>query len=204
MPATSSTTTTTSPSALGSVLLGRFKAGEDTTFIAQYAIHTAASSALASLTIAQQPPNSLFKGTSTEGSFEVLTTNGTTYGCEVPASGSAVCYPVADFATYASMLKIFQPKNYLPYFEAAAAAKGVHVTYSSKTLAGLSLSCLSVSRMSSAVTSGEFCITSQGVLAYASWTGATAMESGSFYITSFSTDVPAGTFTLPATVTTMP
>jgi hypothetical protein len=203
-PAASSTTTTTSASSKGSALLGKFQSGEHATFIATYKISTAASSALTSLTIAQQSPNSLFKGTSSEGSFEVLTTGGKTYGCEIPASGSATCMPVAEFGTYAAMLKIFQSSNYLPYFEAAAAAKGVHVTFSTKTLADIALSCLSVSRMTSAVTSGEFCVTAQGVLAYASWTGATAMESGSFYITSFSTSVPAGEFTLPATPTSIP
>jgi hypothetical protein len=47
-------------------------------------------------------------------------------------------------------------------------------------------------------------VTAQGVLGYVSWTGATAATSGSFEITSYSTSVPAGEFTLPATPTKLP
>jgi hypothetical protein len=104
----------------------------------------------------------------------------------------------------ADLFALYQPNYYLPYFEAAAKAEGAQVSYSSKSVNGLSLSCVSVTGAKNETGTGTFCVTSQGVLGYVSWTGATASQAGSFEITSFSTSVPAGEFTLPATPTKIP
>jgi hypothetical protein len=104
----------------------------------------------------------------------------------------------------ADLFALYQPNYYLPYFQAAAKAAGGQVSYSSKSVNGLSLSCVSVTGATNEKGTGTFCVTSQGVLGYVSWTGTTAADAGSFEITSFSTTVPAGEFTLPATPTTIP
>ena len=78
------------------------------------------------------------------------------------------------------------------------------VSYSSKSVNGLSLSCISVTGAKGEKGTGTFCVTPQGVLGYVSWTGTTGSQAGSFEITSFSTSVPADEFTLPATPTKLP
>jgi hypothetical protein len=102
------------------------------------------------------------------------------------------------------LFALYEPNKYLPYFQAAANAQGAHTSYSSMTLNGYSLSCLSVTGAPNETGTGKFCVTAQGVLGYVQWTGAKASQGGSFEITNYSTSVPANEFTLPATPTTVP
>jgi hypothetical protein len=200
-----STTTSTAPGGKsGSALLDLFKSGQHVTFAATYKV-SGASGSLSSLTLAQQSPNLLFKGSTSSGTFELITTGAKSYICSQTAgawtcfsSGTATANPEAE------LFALYEPKTYLPEFQAAANAAGGHATFSSKTVNGFSLSCLSVSGVPGENGSGTFCMTSQGVLGYVSWTGAKASESGSFEITSYSATVPASDFTLPATPTKIP
>ncbi|MGO9334737.1 MAG: hypothetical protein ACLQCU_11945 [Acidimicrobiales bacterium] len=201
--APSSSTTTTTPSGLsGSALLGKFKSGESATFVATYKF-TSTTQELTSLTMARQGSDSLFEGTTSSSNFELVTTGGKTYICTTPTGGSATCYD--ETGTASSLAEIFDAyssSTYLPYFQEAASASGGHATYSSKTVNGISLSCVSVSNADG--NAGTFCVTAQGVLGYVSWTGTTSTDSGSFELESYSTSVPSDEFTLPATPTTIP
>jgi hypothetical protein len=204
--ASSSTTTTTSAGASGSGLLSKFQSGEQATFVATYKVTSGASKSLTSLTIAQQPPDSLFGGTSSSGNFELITLGKKGYICSGQSSGGTggMCLSEGAAASEADLFKIYEPNFYLPYFQAAAKASGGQVSYSSKTVNGISLSCISVTGAAGEKGTGTFCVTDQGVLGYVAWTGATASDNGSFEITSYSTSVPANEFTLPATPTTIP
>ena len=204
--ASSSTTTTTSAGASGSGLLSKFQSGEQATFVATYKVTSGASKSLTSLTIAQQPPDSLFGGTSSSGNFELITLGKKGYICSGQSSGGTggMCLSEGAAASEADLFKIYEPNFYLPYFQAAAKASGGQVSYSSKTVNGISLSCISVTGAAGEKGTGTFCVTGQGVLGYVAWTGATASDNGSFEITSYSTSVPANEFTLPATPTTIP
>ena len=81
--------------------------------------------------------------------------------------------------------------------QAEAATKGYSITFSSGNYAGQSTKCANVTGHG---TSGKYCVTAQGILAYVSSNG------GSFSLTSYSSSVPASDFALPAgaTVQTLP
>ena len=202
--ANSTTTTTTSSGSSGSSLLSKFQSGEHATFIATYKITSGSSKSLTSLTIAEQPPDSLFGGTTTTGTFKLITLGTKSYICSGAAGSGAACFSEAAAGSLAGLFALYQPNYYLPYFQAAAKANGAQVSYSSKSVNGFSLSCVTVAGATNEKGTGTFCVTDQGVLGYVSWTGATAASAGSFEITSYSTTVPSGEFTLPATPTTIP
>ncbi len=202
--APSSTTTTPSGGLSGSSLLSKFQSGEHATFIATYKITSGGSKSLTSLTIAEQPPDSLFGGTTGSGTFKLITLGSKSYICTGGAGSGATCFSEAAEASLADLFALYEPNYYLPYFQAAAKAQGAQVSYSSKSVNGFSLSCVAVTGATNEKGTGTFCVTDQGVLGYVSWTGATAADAGSFEITSYSTTVPSGEFTLPATPTTIP
>jgi len=186
-------------------LLGRFKSGEHATFIASYKITSGAQS-LTTLTLAQQPPNQLIKAVTSSETFELVTIGDKSYVCsgQDSAGNGGMCLSEAKSNPDAALFAIYEPSKYLPYFEAAAQAAGAKATISSKSVNGISLRCISVSGIAGQSGSGTYCVTDQGILGYASWTGATAADSGSFEISSYSTSVPSNEFTLPATPTTIP
>ena len=199
-----STTSTVPGGKSGSTLLNLFKSGEHVTFTATYKV-TGTSGALSSLTLAQESPNLLFKGATSSGTFELVTLGAKSYICSQTA-GAWTCFTLGSGTSIpeADLFALYEPKTYLPEFQAAASAAGGHATYSTKTVNGYSLSCLSASGVPGENGSGTFCVTAQGVLGYVSWTGAKASDSGSFEITSYSTSVPASDFSLPATPTKIP
>ena len=204
--AAASSTTTTSAGASGSGLLSKFQAGQQATFIATYKVTSGTSTSLTSLTIAQQGSDSLFGGTSSSGKFELVNLGKKSYICSGQTSSGTggMCLSEGAAASEADLFKMYEPGYYLPYFQAAAKASGGQVSYSSKSVNGISLSCVSVTDPTGKTGTGTFCVTDQGVLGYVAWTGATAADNGSFEITSYSTSVPASEFTLPATPTTIP
>jgi hypothetical protein len=181
-----------------------FKSGQHVTFTATYKI-TSASKSLSSLTLAQQGSDTLFKGTTSSGTFELITLGTKSYICS-QSNSTWSCFSSGTGTTNpeAALFALYEPSTYLPEFQAAASAAGGHASYSTKTVNGYQLSCLSVSGVPGENGSGTFCVTSAGVLGYVAWTGAKASESGSFEISSYSTSVPASEFTLPATPTKLP
>lgn len=197
---TSSTTTTAPTNSAASSLLDKFQSSEHATFIATYKL-TSASHSLSSLTIAQQSPDEVFEGTSATGSFQLFTLGTKSYVCSKSAATTS-CFGTSAATSETELFAAYEPGTYLPYFEAAAAAAGAHTTTSSKTVNGFSLSCVTASGLKGETGTGTFCVTSQGVLGYVSWTGTS--DSGNFEIESYSTTIPAGEFTLPAKPTTVP
>jgi hypothetical protein len=200
---TTAPTTTTSASSLAVALLGKFHSGEHATFIASYRVTSAATNELTTLTIAQQSPNQLFEGSEKSGTFELITLGAKSYIC-TKSSGTSTCFSSAAASSEADLFALYEPSKYLPYFQAAASAAGGHTSVSTKSVNGYSLSCITVSGAANENGTGTFCVTSQGVLGYVAWTGTKATDGGSFEITNYSTSVPAGEFTLPATPTTLP
>ena len=200
----SGSTTTTSGSSLGASFLGKFQSGAHATFTATYKITSGSSaSKLSSLTIAQQSPNSLFKGVSGGSTFEFLSIGTKSYLCSQTA-GKWICLNGGKSNPEASLLTVYQPGAYLPYVQAAAKAHGATATYSTKSVNGFSLSCVSVTGAKGEQGTGTFCVTAQGVLGYVAWSGNTPANSGSFEITDYSTSVPGSDFTLPAKPTSIP
>ena len=140
-----STTSTVPGGKSGSTLLNLFKSGEHVTFTATYKV-TGTSGSLSSLTLAQESPNLLFKGATSSGTFELVTLGAKSYICSQTA-GAWTCFTLGSGTSIpeADLFALYEPKTYLPEFQAAASAAGGHATYSTKTVNGYSLSCLSVS-----------------------------------------------------------
>lgn len=199
---TSSTTTTTSTNSSLLTTLGKFKSGEHATFAATYKVTTTGSAdKLTGLTIAQQSPDSLFKVDSSTGTFELITIGAKTYLCALTA-GKWTCLNGGKSDPEAALFDFYEPGTYLPEVEAAVKAQGAQATYSTKTVNGFPLSCISVTGAKGEKGTGTFCVTAEGALGYVSY--ASASGSGSFEITSFATSVPSADFTLPAKVTSLP
>jgi len=192
----STTTSTTSAGALGSAFLGKFQSGEHLTFTATYKITSSnGTDKLTSLTIAQQSPNQLFRAVTSTGTFEFLTIGTKSYLCSQTA-GKWICLNGGKSLPEADLFAVYEPGTYLPLVQAAA-KDGAHATYSTKTVNGFPLQCVTVTGATGQKGTGTFCVTSQGVLGYVSYSGA-ASGSGSFSITNFSGSVPGSDFTLPA------
>ena len=206
-PTTSAGSSTTSPSTTattaagsglsGTAFLGRYQSGQHATFIATYKITSSATHKLTTLTIAQQSPNSVFSGVSGPDTFEFLTIGTKSYLCS-HAVNKWICLNGGKSNPEAALFDLYQPGKYLPYVQAAVNKAGAHATYSTKTVNGFQLSCVSVTGAPHENGTGTFCVTSQGVLGYVSYTGTSPSQNGSFEITSYSTTVPASEFVLPA------
>ncbi len=192
----STTTTTTSAGGLGSAFLGKFQSGEHLTFTATYKITSSkGTDKLTSLTIAQQSPNQLFRAVTSTGTFEFLTIGSKSYLCSQTA-GKWICLNGGKSLPEADLFAVYEPGTYLPLVQAAA-KDGAHATYSTMTVNGFPLQCVTVTGATGQKGTGTFCVTSQGVLGYVSYSG-TGSGSGSFSITNFSGSVPGSDFTLPA------
>jgi hypothetical protein len=173
--------------ALSSSLQGEEKA----TFKAVYTITNAGT--IQTVTIEQSPPKSLF---TTKGG-SVIDTGTATYFCS--DSGQSFCESTGTSDPLASLTALFSPQTALAELkavqaEAAAHAAGYNVSFSSGTYGGQSTTCANVTGTTGAV---KYCITKQGLLAYASSPG------GSLALTSFSSSAPASDFALPAGATIM-
>jgi len=199
----SSTTTTTSSTGTGSAFLGKFQSGEHATFIATYKVTSSSnsSSSLEDLTIAQQAPNALFKGVSSAGTFELITRGTKSYLCS-ETNGTWLCFNGGKSNPEAALFAVYEPGTYFPEVQAAVKAEGGQASYSTKSVNGFELSCVSVSGATGEKGSGTYCVTAQGILGYVSYSS--GASKGGFEIESFSTSVPSSEFTLPATPSTIP
>jgi hypothetical protein len=198
---TSSGTSTTTGGTSGSTsvakieaLASSLKSAEKATFKAVYTITNAGSTQ--TVTIEQSPPKSLF---STKGG-DVIDTGSATYYCT--DSAQSTCLSAGTSNPLASLTALFSPQTVLTELnavqaEAAAHAAGYNVSFSSGSYAGQDTTCANVTGTGTNV---KYCVTKQGVLAYASSNG------GTFSLTSFSSSAPASDFSLPpgATVMTIP
>jgi hypothetical protein len=122
----------------------------------------------------------------------VIDTGSATYYCT--DSGPSECLSAGSSNPLASLTALFSPQTVVTELntvqtEAAAHAAGYNVSFSSGSYAGQSTTCANVTGTGTHV---RYCVTKQGVLAYASSDG------GMFALTSFSSSAPASDFDLPA------
>jgi hypothetical protein len=193
--------TTSTPTSGGSTSLDKIEAlatsvqgAEKATFKAVYTITNAATTQ--TVTIEQSPPKSLF---TTKGG-SVIDTGTATYYCS--DSGQSVCLSAGTSNPLASLTALFSPQTALTELravqaEAAAHAAGYNISFSSGSYGGQGTTCATITGTGTNV---KYCVTKQGVLAYASSNG------GTFALTSYSSSVAAGDFSLPAgsTIMTIP
>lgn len=196
-PSTSSsgTTTTTSNSSSQSVasqidkLTSDSQSASNLTYQATYTYTSGGKSS--TVTIAQSAPKYYLKFGTSEFT---LYTGKTIYGC----TGSVCVKYTTQTPLAASTLGIFNGKLFQQtvkedaLVQSVLAARGITVSFSSKTVANLPSDCVTASKSGRAWT---WCVaTSNGVLT--SWSS----NHGSFTLTSFTTSPPGSDFALPAGV----
>lgn len=201
-PAASTATTTTagsattagSPTTAGSgggsnqltQLANEMNSGLNTTFKATYSGTSGGQTQ--TVTLEQAPPNSLFSS----GTGEVISNSSKTYFCST--SGQETCVVESGPNPLAGLLSLYSPKTYISDLQAAqASAHGSNLSFSTKTIAGQSSNCVTVTGVAS---NGTYCVTSSGILASVS------SGSDSFTLTSYTTNVPASDFRIPSGAST--
>jgi hypothetical protein len=189
--------------------------GKKLTFSATY---TAVNgSQKTTVTIAQAPPKSDFSS----GTSSVINNGHTTYICSAGSSGGSgssgstgstgsssggkeQCITESGANPLLSLEDVFSPAVALAALNEAksasiARAYGIHLTESSGNYAGQSATCFSVSEKGKG--SGKYCVTKQGILAYA-----TTSNNGStnyFELTHYSSSPSSSLFSPPAGATTV-
>jgi hypothetical protein len=145
------------------------------------------------VTIAQAPGESDF---STSG--ESVITNGTKTDYCSTVSATPTCFAATGANPVANLENLFSPSVAVNAFKSAelslgAHANGIKVTAASAKIAGQAVTCVTVT----AHGQGEkYCVTKQGLLAYAGETKSTYFE-----LTKYSSSPPASLFTVPAAST---
>ncbi|HEY5252232.1 MAG TPA: hypothetical protein VIJ09_11235 [Acidimicrobiales bacterium] len=195
--ATGSATTNGSSSGANSslskieALSSSVQGAEKATFKAVYTISDAGTTQ--SVTVEQAPPKSAF---STKGG-DVIDTGTATYYCT--DSGTSVCVNGGTSNPLAGLTQLFSPSTALTELkavqsEAAADDTGYHISFSTESYGGESTTCANVSGTGGPV---KYCVTKQGLLAYAS------SSSSTLTLSSYSSSAPASDFALPAGATVM-
>ncbi len=186
--------------------LSKLQTGEHSTFLSTYRMVGGGEPAAMTLTIAVDGSNAKFGVQSATGSdLEEISTAAGSVFCTQGGGGPWFCvHEVAGAgAGLAALAALYAPRSLLKIVRAEVAAEtsGGQITSSSRTLNGVSMSCLTLAEHPGVVTGATYCITSQGVLGYASSAGPPA---SSMTLLSFSTSIPSGEFTPPATPQAQP
>jgi hypothetical protein len=167
------------------------------------------------VTIAQAPPKSDFSS----GTSSVINNGKTTYICSSnggsgstgssgntgsSGGGKESCITESGANPLLSLEDLFSPSVALAALNeaksaAVARALGVHLTESSGNYAGQSATCFSVSERGKG--SGKYCVTKQGILAYA--TTANNGSTNYFELTKYSSNPSSSLFSPPAGATTV-
>ncbi|HXY43052.1 MAG TPA: hypothetical protein VEH29_02590 [Acidimicrobiales bacterium] len=120
------------------------------------------------------------------------------------STASWTCYSGAEVASLGASLTaledVFGSHAALEYLRALAPA-GTHLTQSTGSFAGQSVSCWTATTASNSGTY-TYCVTSAGVIAEA--IGKDSTSSWRMVLTSYSSSVPSSEFTPPATPSTIP
>jgi hypothetical protein len=179
-------------------LTASLKKGKSATYLATY--QQTSGGQASTWTVAQAPPKSLF---SYPGG-SLITTGSQSLFCST-SSGSTSCVAGGpNIPSIASLTTLIDPSSVISALDSYAgriASRIVKITAtsSSKTIAGQPSQCVSISIAGSQA--GTWCANSDGVV-----TEAQAGTGGGITMTSYTTDVPASTFEVPAgaTVQTLP
>lgn len=153
------------------------------------------------VTIEQAPPKSAF----VTGGESFIDTGSSTYMCASDDSSgtpSVTCQNVGSSNPMAGMMEIFSPSTIVGELQSmqgifAEHLAGYSISTSSRTYAGQPSTCVT---LKTGTTSTTYCVTASGILSY--------VNSGSsvFELTSYTTNVSASDFEIPAgaTVQTFP
>jgi hypothetical protein len=171
-------------------LSNKVTSAEHATFEAVYSIDF--SGKTERITIAQEPPKSLFE---IGGLGESVDTGTGDYYCTT--EGTPVCLTSSSSDPLSSFQSLVSPASAISALgearsQLAARIAGYKISYFSRTVAGQPSTCVSTKVEGIAST---YCVTQSGVLASESAAG------GSFTLVSFNRSVPASAFTLPAGAT---
>jgi hypothetical protein len=163
-------------------------------------VKSAKSATSTTVSIAQDPPKSEFS--SGQGQGSIIDTGTKTYYCSGGGgSGSpASCIASGSTNPFADLENLFSPASALAAFSEAkeglgSKVLGIKAVEGSQTIAGQSTTCVTVTIKSGQV--GKYCVTKQGVLAYA------GSDKSYFELTHYSTSPAASLFVLPAGATTI-
>lgn len=176
-------------------------AAQKSTYKAVYS-STGSGGGASTVTIEQAPPESLFSDDGTT----VISDGKTTDICST-SGGQAMCYAeTGNVNPIAGIETLFDPTTILGAFQTAEASigakiAGYSVSSSSETFAGQPSSCVSIGEASQ---SAKYCVTDAGILAYAGSDEGGSAGASAFQLTSYSTDVPASDFILPAPASPLP
>jgi hypothetical protein len=161
---------------------------------------TTGGSSADTFTFEQMPPNKYLFAIDGSTKATIIDTGTGTYTC-VNSSGRNVCISYGTNNPFASLLSVITGETVLTEFKGlqsglAAKLAGVSATFSTQTIAGQSVQCVSGVKGGD---SFKYCLTQSGVLAYSG--GSTATGGGAISLTSYSTSVSASDFALPAGAT---
>jgi hypothetical protein len=164
-----------------------------TIFKLTYTVHGANIPAL--VTLEQIPPKQLFKWQNTE----VLFTGKDAYYCTTKPVVS--CNAPGYFTTspIQAILNVFSATTYVNDIKSwqqlvSSGTSGYQVSLTRRTFAGQSSDCVSWDYQGSSL---KYCITNNGVLAYAGLSHSHVGSSYSFWLSSYSTKVSGADFALP-------
>jgi hypothetical protein len=151
------------------------------------------------VTIEQKPPKTVFKS----GEGEAIGTGTATYFCSTgSAQVTCVTGGTGSANPLAGITQLFSPESAVAALQTAQAqlaakAQGYDVSFSNENFAGVGAKCVTVSASGQ---TGKYCVTKDGILAFAG----TAAQN--FQLSSYSTSVSDSDFSLPAgaTVVTVP
>ena len=185
-----STTTTIPASNAALILAGEFQAGEAATFTTSYLIIPPTQQA-STLTIAQEPPNAVYRYARGSSVTEYILVRSKTYLCKRVASWSCVRWTRAS--PMSLIARLFEVGTNLGYLQDSSPH---HATYSSLRVDGIALSCVTIHDEPPVPSATVMiCLTAQGVLGSFLATG---LGVPSFQILSYRNSVPANVFVLPA------
>ena len=185
------TTTTTIPASNAALILaGEFQAGEVATFTASYLI-TPPTQLASTLTIAQEPPNAVYRYARGSSVTEYILIRGKTYFCK--RAGRWSCVRWTQASPMMLFARLFGVGTDLGYLQNTSPH---HATYSSRRVDGIALSCVTIRNerpvLSATVT---ICLTAGGILGSFIATG---LDVPSFEIVGYRNSVSRNAFVLPA------
>ncbi len=205
-PSASAPATTPGTTSQSQQFLSKLQSGEHSTFVAAYRLVLSGQPTAMTISIAVDGSDAKVDVRTSAGSnIEEISTAGGTVFCSQGAAGPWLCFHAAAGAGagLASIAALYSPGHLLTTVQAAMAAEaaGGQIATSARTLNGFPMSCLTFRAHAGLASAATYCITSQGVLGYAASSGPPAT---SMTLLSFSTSIPSGEFTPPATPVAQP
>jgi hypothetical protein len=200
-------------------LQSEIKKGEDASFAATYETTGSGGASSTVVTVAQEPGGKYaFVAPGTGGGATDLVGDGKDqYECsQSSAGGQWACLqsPEVGGTSGPGATPLFDFTGAFVYglaeaLEVEAAIAGFKVTNTTMTLSGVPLKCVTLTgKVNGQEGTYEWCVTGDGIIGMAKYTGATAGDGSSFELTKLSTSPPASLFAPPPgaslTVVTVP